>query len=110
MIPAIASLQARLRDCRGVLVDSNVLLDVATNDPAWGDWFARALAQAAEYTTLIINPIIHAEVSIGYTPLSSAPRNRLAEHPRFAFQELRLPRLRSGPHSTGSNREANESI
>jgi hypothetical protein len=30
------SLTGRLRACRGVLVDSNVLLDVATNDPAWG--------------------------------------------------------------------------
>jgi len=41
-----------------VLVDSNVLLDVATNDPGWGNWSARALAEAAEHTTLIINPII----------------------------------------------------
>jgi predicted nucleic acid-binding protein len=67
--PAIINLQARLKACRGVLVDSNVLLDVATNDPAWGDWSARALAQAAEYTTLIINSIIYAEVSIGYTTI-----------------------------------------
>jgi hypothetical protein len=31
-------LPARLRACRGVLVDSNVLLDIATNDPNWSDW------------------------------------------------------------------------
>ena len=67
MTQAITSLQARLSACRGVLVDSNVLLDVATNDPGWGDWSARALAEVAEHTTLIINPIIYAEVSIGYT-------------------------------------------
>ena len=36
MTQAIISLQARLSACRGVLVDSNVLLDVATNDPGWG--------------------------------------------------------------------------
>ena len=59
MTPAVTSLQARLSACRGVLVDSNVLLDVATNDPGWGDWSARALAEAAEHTTLIINPIIY---------------------------------------------------
>ncbi len=58
------------KSCRGVL-DSNVLLDVATNDSAWGDWSARGLAQAAEYATLIINPIISAEVSIGYTTIEA---------------------------------------
>ena len=26
-----------------VLVDSNVILDVATEDPTWGEWSARAL-------------------------------------------------------------------
>lgn len=56
---------------RGVLVDSNVLLDVATNDPEWGDWSARALAKAAEHTILVINPIIYAEVSIGYTTIEA---------------------------------------
>ena len=71
MTPSIPNLQARLSTCRGVLVDSNVLLDVATNDPSWGDWSARALAEVAEHTTLIINPIIYAEVSIGYTAIEA---------------------------------------
>jgi len=56
---------------RGVLVDSNVLLDVATNDPRWGDWSEQALAVAAEQTTLIINPIIYAEVSVGYSTIEA---------------------------------------
>jgi predicted nucleic acid-binding protein len=68
---AIPSLQTRLRPCRGVLVDSNVLLDVATNDADWGHWSARALVEVAEHTTLIINPIIYAEVSIGYTTIEA---------------------------------------
>jgi len=68
---ALTSLQDRLRECRGVLVDSNILLDVATNDPAWGDWSARALVEVAEHATLIINPIIYAEVSIGYTTIEA---------------------------------------
>ena len=29
---ALTGLQTRLRNCRGVLVDSNILLDIATND------------------------------------------------------------------------------
>ena len=49
-----------------VLVDSNVLLDVATEDGAWGAWSATALSDAAENAQLAINPIIYAEVSIRY--------------------------------------------
>jgi predicted nucleic acid-binding protein len=64
-------LRARLSACRGVLVDSNVLLDVATNDPNWSDWSGRALPECAEHATLIINPIIFAEVSIGYATIEA---------------------------------------
>ena len=49
-----------------VLVDSNVLLDVVTEDPRWFDWSSEALARCAEEATLAINPIIYAEVSIGF--------------------------------------------
>jgi len=52
-------------------VDSNVLLDVATADPNWGDWSGRALAECAEHTTLILNPTVYAEVSIGYTTIEA---------------------------------------
>jgi hypothetical protein len=69
--PAIPSLRARLNACRGVLVDSNVLLDIATKDPGWSEWSGRALAESAEHTTLIINPIIYAEVSIRYTTIEA---------------------------------------
>jgi hypothetical protein len=50
-----------------VLVDSNVLLDIMTEDPQWFSWSADALARAAETTRLVINPIIYAEVSIRYS-------------------------------------------
>lgn len=49
-----------------VLVDSNVLLDVVTEDPRWFDWSSEALARCAEGATLVVNPIIFAEVSIGF--------------------------------------------
>jgi predicted nucleic acid-binding protein len=49
-----------------VLVDSNVLLDVATNDPVWAEWSAQALEAAADQAPLAINPLIYAEVSIGF--------------------------------------------
>jgi len=51
---------------RAVLVDSNVLLDIATNDPTWFARSAEALAAAADEAPLVINPLIYAEVSIGF--------------------------------------------
>jgi hypothetical protein len=50
-----------------VLVDSNVLLDVVTDDPLWGGWSVAALERAANQSSLIINPIVYAEVSMGFT-------------------------------------------
>jgi len=49
-----------------VLVDSNVLLDVLTENPRWFDWSAGARAGCAEASVLAINPIIYAEVSIRF--------------------------------------------
>lgn len=50
-----------------VLVDSNVLLDLMTEDSRWFPWSAAAIASAAEDFRLVINPIIYAEVSIRYS-------------------------------------------
>ena len=51
---------------RFVLVDSNVLLDVITEDPRWYEWSSEALARAADTAMLAINPIIFAEVSVRF--------------------------------------------
>jgi predicted nucleic acid-binding protein len=50
----------------GVLVDTNVLLDVLTEDPEWLEWSSEALARSADESGLVINPIVYAEVSIGF--------------------------------------------
>ena len=50
-----------------VLVDSNVLLDLMTEDSQWFPWSSQAIASAAETMRLVINPIIYAEISIRYT-------------------------------------------
>jgi hypothetical protein len=49
-----------------VLVDSDVILDVLTEDPRWLAWSGDALAQAAEGDVLVINPIIYAEISVRF--------------------------------------------
>jgi len=48
------------------LVDSNVILDIVSDDAEWGDWSAAMLARAAHAGRLVINPVIYAEVSCGY--------------------------------------------
>lgn len=51
----------------GTLVDSNVILDVMTEDPDWSMWSARALAEAADQGPLAINPVVYAEVSVRFS-------------------------------------------
>ncbi len=53
------------------LVDSNVLLDIATDDREWAAWSAEALARARDRGRVVINPIIYAEVSVGYDTIET---------------------------------------
>jgi predicted nucleic acid-binding protein len=43
-----------------------VILDVVTDDPHWAGWSSAMLARCAEGGMLVINPIIYAEISIGF--------------------------------------------
>ena len=49
-----------------ILVDTNVILDVVENDPVWADWSQQQLETASLQTTLCINPVIYAELSIAF--------------------------------------------
>lgn len=49
-----------------VLVDSNVLLDIFTEDPAWFEWSSDTLAELAEHSVLVVNPIVYAEISVRF--------------------------------------------
>jgi predicted nucleic acid-binding protein len=49
-----------------VLVDTNVLLDVLENDPAWGIWSQEQLDISSATDSLAINSIIYAELSIAF--------------------------------------------
>ena len=48
------------------LVDSNVLLDILTEDPTWSQWSGAALAAARDAGMLVINPIVYAEISVRF--------------------------------------------
>ncbi len=50
-----------------VLVDSNVILDILTEDPRWFTWSAEAVRRAGDRSRLVINPIVYAEVSARFT-------------------------------------------
>ncbi|MEA2980413.1 MAG: hypothetical protein QOF91_243 [Alphaproteobacteria bacterium] len=46
-----------------IFIDTNVLLDVVTDDPAWADWSQQQLNAAALRDRLAINPVVYAEFS-----------------------------------------------
>ena len=56
------------------LVDTNVLLDVATDDPKWSRWSLRQLDAAAMRGPLVMNAIVYSEFSIGYTRIEEVNR------------------------------------
>lgn len=51
------------------LIDSNIILDIVTEDPTWFEWSSSTLSQCAEDGKLYINPIIYAEVSVGFSKI-----------------------------------------
>jgi predicted nucleic acid-binding protein len=53
------------------LVDSNVVLDVVTNDDEWAAWSLAQLEQAAAVGPLIINDVIYAEISTRYLTIEA---------------------------------------
>jgi predicted nucleic acid-binding protein len=65
-----------------VLVDSNVLLDIMTEDAKWLSWSATAIEQTADSFRLVINPVIYAEVSVRYSRIedldAALPKTLLA--------------------------------
>ncbi|ABW68970.1 type II toxin-antitoxin system VapC family toxin [Desulfosudis oleivorans] len=73
---------------KGLLVDSNVVLDVFLDDPEWADWSESTLAAYCARTALYINPIIYTEVSIGFKKIEEVES---ALH-KGGFRMLEIPR------------------
>ena len=48
------------------LVDTNVLLDLVTDDPTWSAWSIARLEEAALAGPILINDVVYAETSIRY--------------------------------------------
>ena len=53
------------------LVDTNVLLDLFTNDSTWAAWSIRQLDAAALKGGLTINDVVYAELSVRFTTIEA---------------------------------------
>jgi hypothetical protein len=73
------------------LVDTNVLLDIATNDSNWAAWSLQQLDAAAIRGPVLINAVAYAELSVGYIRVEEIDKAladvgiELAEMPRAAL-------------------------
>ena len=70
-----------------ILVDTNVLLDIATEDPQWLNWSTEHLRDSANEEGLALNPIIYAELSSHYATLEALEEALSG----FRFERLPLP-------------------
>ena len=73
------------------LVDTNVLLDLATDDPRWAAWSVHQLEAAATRGPLVVNPVIYAELSVGFD-------HREVREVSLIEDEIEAPRLGGGLH------------
>ncbi len=73
---------------KGVLVDSNVILDVFLDDLKWADWSESKLEEYSDHTSLYINSIIYSEISIGFNLIE----NLESAISKAGFQLLDIPK------------------
>jgi hypothetical protein len=53
------------------LVDTNVLLDLVTDDPVWADWSIRQLDAATIAGALATNDVVYAELSVRFITIEA---------------------------------------
>jgi len=70
-----------------VLIDSDVLLDLMTEDKRWFSWSAAAVESAADRFRLVINAMIYAEVSVRHSRIEDLD----AALPKAMFEREAIP-------------------
>ncbi|RKX97145.1 MAG: DNA-binding protein [Spirochaetes bacterium] len=74
-----------------VLIDSNILIDIFSDNPEWCDWSRDQLTLLSSSTLLFINPIVYSEISIGFEKIEELEEClavlplRMAELPEAAL-------------------------
>lgn len=53
------------------LIDTNILLDLVTNDPHWADWSLAQLDAAALRGPIGINDVVYAELSVRFITIEA---------------------------------------
>jgi len=69
-------------------VDTNILIDIASDNLRWGDWSRRALAAAYERGPLVVNVAVYAEFAINFATLEECD----AELEPFNFTVADIPK------------------
>ena len=72
----------------GILVDSNVILDVFLNDLKWADWSESKLEECSDYALLYINSIIYSEISVGFKLIEDLEKAII----KAGFKMLEIPK------------------
>jgi len=73
---------------KGLLVDSNIILDIFLNDPKWAAWSESSLAKYSVHTMLYINSIVYSEVSIAFKRIEKLE----SVLKKGGFQMLEIPK------------------
>ena len=73
---------------KGVLVDSNIVLDVFLDDPKWADWSESKLDEYDQLGILYINSIVYSEISVGFKRIEDLESAIV----RGGFQMLETPK------------------
>jgi hypothetical protein len=62
------------------LVDSNVLFDFLTEDEEWFEWSSKMLEEAGDAGSVVINPIVYAEISVRYASIERLDEDLAPEY------------------------------
>lgn len=72
---------------KSILVDSNIIIDILTEDPHWYTWSSQQLEKLGDHRTLYINKIIYAEVSISFASIEALEEAL----PHHMFKRSQIP-------------------
>ena len=73
---------------RGILVDSNIILDIFLDDPNWAEWSELKLEKFSSTTNLFINSVVYSEVSVAFKRIEDLE----SALNRGGFQMLDIPK------------------
>lgn len=71
------------------LVDSNVILDIVTDDAEWSLWSSQSLEAALDAGAIVLNPLVHAEASVGFDRIEDL--DEVLPEPAFRREPLPYP-------------------